>query len=162
MAPVTRTDEWRALEAHQEEMRLRAMRQMFAEDPDRFTKFSVGFEDILLDYSKNRITAETMRLLFGLATQANLKSWTERMFAGDRINITEDRAVLHVALRNRSNRPILVDGKDVMPDVNRVLEQMREFSEAIRSGAWKGYTGKIHHRRRQHRHRRLGPRARSW
>ncbi len=142
MAPVTRTEAWKALEAHQKEMAPRAMRQMFADDPDRFTKFSVGFEDILLDYSKNRVTAETMRLLFGLATQANLKQWTERIFAGDRINITEGRAVLHVALRNRSNRKILVDGKDVMPDVNRVLKQMREFSDAIRSGAWKGYTGK--------------------
>ena len=118
------------------------MREMFAEDPDRFSKFSLRFEDILLDYSKNRVTDETMRRLFALAEQADLKPWTERLFSGDKINITEDRAVLHVALRNRSNRPILVDGKDVMPDVNRVLRQMREFSDAIRSGAWKGYSGK--------------------
>jgi glucose-6-phosphate isomerase len=141
MAPVTRTEAWKALQAHQKELATRNMRQMFAEDPDRFSRFSIRFEDILFDYSKNRVTAETMRLLFDLAAQAGLKQWTERTFAGERINITEDRAVLHVALRNRSNRPILVDGKDVMPEVNRVLKQMREFSEAIRRGTWKGYTG---------------------
>jgi glucose-6-phosphate isomerase len=118
------------------------MRRMFAEDPERFSKFSLRFEDMLLDYSKNRVTDETMRLLAALAAQADLKGWTERLFTGQKINLTEDRAVLHVALRNRSNRPILVDGKDVMPEVNRVLKQMREFSEAIRSGAWKGYSGK--------------------
>ena len=118
------------------------MRQMFAEDPDRFSRYSLQFEDMLLDYSKNRVTDETMRLLFALAAQAELKPWTERLFTGERINITEDRAVLHVALRNRSNRPILVDGRDVMPEVNRVLQHMREFSDAIRSGSWKGYSGK--------------------
>jgi len=118
------------------------MRQMFADDPERFANFSVRFEDILVDYSKNRVTGETMGLLRALAEDVGLKTWTERLFAGSKINITENRAVLHIALRNRSNRPILVDGKDVMPDVNRVLKQMREFSEAVRSGAWKGYSGK--------------------
>ena len=98
--------------------------------------------DILFDYSKNRITQETMRLLFDLARQANLAGKIEAMFSGEKINTTENRAVLHVALRNRSNRPILVDGEDVMPEVNRVLAKMRAFSEAVRSGAWKGYTGK--------------------
>jgi len=142
MASPTRTPAWLALEAHYKETSGRSMRQMFAEDPDRFSKFSLRFEDILLDYSKNRVTEESMRLLFALAAQAEVKGWTERLFTGQKINITEDRAVLHVALRNRSNRPILVDGKDVMPDVNRVLQHMREFSDAIRSGAWKGYSGK--------------------
>ncbi len=142
MASPTRTPAWLALEAHHKETSGRQMRQMFAEDPDRFSKFSLHFEDILLDYSKNRVTEEAMRLLFALAAAADVKGWTERLFTGEKINLTEDRAVLHVALRNRSNRPILVDGKDVMPEVNRVLAHMREFSEAIRSGSWKGYSGK--------------------
>ncbi|MBX7186882.1 MAG: glucose-6-phosphate isomerase [Vicinamibacteria bacterium] len=142
MASPTHTPAWLALEEHYKEALGFSMRRMFAEDPDRFSKFSLFFEDILLDYSKNRVSEETMRLLFALAAQADVKGWTERMFAGEKINITEDRAVLHAALRNRSNRPILVDGRDVMPDVNRVLKHMREFSDAIRSGAWKGYTGK--------------------
>jgi glucose-6-phosphate isomerase len=141
MAAVTDTEAWHALAEHQREIAGQRMRQMFADDPDRFAKFSLRFEEILLDYSKNRVNAETMRLLRRLAEQAGLKAWTERLFSGERINLTENRAVLHIALRNRSNRPILVDGKDVMPDVNRVLKQMREFSEAIRSGAWKGYSG---------------------
>ena len=113
MPSVARTEAWKALAAHRRELADLNMREMFAADPGRFTNFSIGFEDILLDYSKNRVTAATMRLLFGLAAQADLKHWTERMFAGERINVTEDRPVLHVALRNRSNRPILVDGKDV-------------------------------------------------
>jgi glucose-6-phosphate isomerase len=142
MASVTSSQAWKALSAHHAAIAGQSMRDLFASDPDRFSKFSLRFEDMLLDYSKNRITGETLRLLFALASETGLKAWTERMFTGERINITEDRAVLHVALRNRSNRPILVDGKDVMPEVNRVLGQMREFSEAIRSGAWKGYSGK--------------------
>src|SRR5262249_13479489 len=91
---------------------------------------------------KNRVTEETLRLLYDLARQSDLAGWTEKMFTGQKINTTEDRAVLHVALRNRSNRPILVDGQDVMPEVNAVLAHMKAFSEAVRSGAWKGYTGK--------------------
>ena len=142
MAPVTRSEAWKALTAHHQQIAARPMREMFAEDPARFESFSLAFEDILLDYSKNRVTAETMRLLFDLAAHSDLKGWTGRLFGGERINLTENRAVLHVALRNRSNRPITVDGKDVMPEVNRVLSQMREFSESIRSGAWKGYSGK--------------------
>jgi len=118
------------------------MRQMFEDDPERFSNFSLRFEDILVDYSKNRVTGETMGLLRGLAEDVDLKGWTARLFGGERMNITEKRAVLHIALRNRSNRPILVDGKDVMPEVNRVLKHMREFADAVRSGAWKGYTGK--------------------
>ncbi|HEX8098467.1 MAG TPA: glucose-6-phosphate isomerase, partial [Pyrinomonadaceae bacterium] len=142
MTTATQLPAWQALAAHYDELAPRHMRDLFKEDPDRFKRFSVSFKDILLDYSKNRVTDETMRLLFELARQAKLSEWTERMFNGEKINITEDRAVLHVALRNRSNRPILVDGEDVTPQVNAVLAHMREFTEAVRSGAWTGYTGK--------------------
>ena len=129
------------LQAHYEDLKDRSMRDLFAEDPQRFTTFSRQFADILLDFSKNRITTETLNLLLQLADQAELKDAIGKMFSGDKINRTEDRAVLHVALRNRSNTPILVDGKDVMPDVNDVLDHMKSFTERIRSGEWKGYTG---------------------
>lgn len=133
---------WKALEEHYQAISSKAMRDWFAEDPERFSKFSRTFEDILLDFSKNRISAETMDLLLALAREVDVKGGTEKMFSGEKINITEDRAVLHVALRNRSNRPIEVDGRDVMPEVNGVLAHMREFSEAVRNGDWKGCTGK--------------------
>lgn len=118
------------------------MRDLFAKDPRRFEKFSLEACGILLDYSKNRITEKTMRLLVALARETDVEGWRDRMFAGEKINVTEQRAVLHVALRNRANRPILVDGKDVMPEVNMVLEKMRAFSEAVREERWRGYTGK--------------------
>src|SRR5437868_1987919 len=133
---------WKALESHYSKIADLHMRDLFRQDPGRFAKFSVRFGDILLDYSKNRITDETFALLIDLARQADLPGWIEKMFTGQKINVTEDRAVLHVALRNRSNRPIDVDGKDVMPDVNDVLAHMRKFSDAVRNGTWKGYTGK--------------------
>ncbi|HEX8139175.1 MAG TPA: glucose-6-phosphate isomerase [Pyrinomonadaceae bacterium] len=133
---------WQALAAHQEAIAPLHMRDLFAQDPERFGRFSLRVDDILLDYSKNRITEETVRLLLDLAEQAELKTWIERMFTGEKINSTERRAVLHTALRNRSNRPVFVDGRDVMPDVNGVLSHMRQFTEAVRSGAWKGYTGR--------------------
>ena len=133
---------WQALAAHYDTIAPIHMRDLFQEDAQRFDRFSLRFEHILLDYSKNRITAETLRLLLELAAQAQLKTWIERMFSGERINITENRAVLHVALRNRSNRPIEVDGRDVMPEVNAVLEHMREFTEAVRGREWTGYTGR--------------------
>jgi glucose-6-phosphate isomerase len=142
MAHVTQTEAWKGLQAHYETLSKKHMRDMFKEDPKRFDKFSLRFNDILFDFSKNRITDETLKLLVNLANQRDLKGWTEKMFTGQKINTTEDRAVLHVALRNRSNTPIMVDGKDVMPEVNAVLKHMREWTEAIRSGAWKGYTGK--------------------
>ncbi len=129
------------LQAHYDTIKDRHLRDLFAEDPERFNTFSRQFEDILLDFSKNRITAETLDLLVQLADQAGLNDAIGKMFSGDKINQTEDRAVLHVALRNRSNTPILVDGQDVMPDVNGVLDRMKSFTERIRSGAWKGYTG---------------------
>ena len=117
---------------------------LFEQDPSRFSKFSTSFQgtDILLDYSKNILTQETLQLLLQLAKDSHVEEWRDKMFAGEAINTTEDRAVLHVALRNRSNSPIVVAGKDVMPDVNRVLAQMKKTSDAIRSGEWKGYTQK--------------------
>src|SRR5262245_57676987 len=142
MTAPMQLDAWKALEAHYKEVAPLHMRDLFKQDPKRFDKFSLRFNEILLDFSKNRIVDRTMTLLFDLARQADLKGWTEKMFTGQKINITEDRAVLHVARRNRSNRPIYVDGEDVMPEVNAVVVHMRQFSDAIRSGSWKGYTGK--------------------
>ena len=142
MSRLTQSAAWKALETHYQTASTLEMRDLFAADPQRFAKFSREAEGILLDFSKNRITEETLALLFDLARQADLKGWTEKMFTGEKINITENRAVLHTALRNRDNHPILVDGEDVMPEVNAVLAHMREFSESVRSGAWKGYSGK--------------------
>ncbi|MGE5601726.1 MAG: glucose-6-phosphate isomerase [Nitrososphaerales archaeon] len=142
MAGLVDLPAWQALDKHRQEAGSVHMRDLFAQDPTRFERFSLKVGDILFDYSKNRVTQETMRLLFDLAEQAGLKAKVEGMFTGQKYNNTENRAVLHVALRNRSNQPILVDGKDVMPEVNAVLAKIRDFSEAVRSGAWKGYTGK--------------------
>jgi glucose-6-phosphate isomerase len=142
MSALTESKAWKQLEAHHKDIAPLHMRDLFARDAKRFEKFSLRFNDMLLDFSKNRITDQTMALLRQLAQQADLKGWTEKMFSGQKINITEDRAVLHVALRNRSNRPIIVDGKDVMPEVNAVLAHMKRFSEAIRNGQWTGYTGR--------------------
>ncbi len=133
---------WQALTRHHREVVPFHMRDLFAQDPQRFARFSLRFGDILFDFSKNRITEVTLSLLLDLARQADLSRSIEAMFSGDKINTTEQRAVLHVALRNRLDDPILVDGQDVMPEVNRVLDKMRTFSEAVRSGAWKGYTGR--------------------
>ena len=118
------------------------MRDLFASDPQRFERFTLNFNDILFDFSKNRITERTLGLLTQLAEESKLSEKIEAMFRGARINVTENRAVLHIALRNRSNRPILLDGDDVMPDINRVLGLMRRFTEAVRSGRWKGCTGR--------------------
>uniref|UniRef100_A0A8C0YVH8 Glucose-6-phosphate isomerase n=2 Tax=Cyprinus carpio TaxID=7962 RepID=A0A8C0YVH8_CYPCA len=122
------------------------MRQMFDADQDRFSKFSLQLTtddgDILLDYSKNLINEEVLRMLFDMARSVGVEAAREKMFAGEKINFTEGRAVLHTALRNRSNTPIMVDGKDVMPDVNGVLEQMKGFCHRVRSGEWKGFSGK--------------------
>lgn len=138
---TTSTPAWQALQAHSAALRKLHLRELFAQDPDRFKRFSLQLGDLLMDYSKHRITAETMRLLFDLARVADVEGWRDRMFAGEKINFTENRAVLHVALRNRSGRPIPVDGVDVMPGVQAVLEKMRLFSERVRSGAWRGATG---------------------
>jgi len=142
MSTLTQSPAYQALQKHYAQIAPKHMRDLFQEDPSRFDKFSLRVNDILLDYSKNRITSQTMRLLLDLAREAEVEQWRDRMFAGEKINFTEKRAVLHVALRNRSNRPILVDGQDVMPAVNGVLDHMRRFTAAVRGGTWKGYTAK--------------------
>ncbi|GJM28737.1 MAG: glucose-6-phosphate isomerase [Cyclobacteriaceae bacterium] len=138
----TETDTWSQLVEHQSTIEGINMRDLFARDPDRGAKFSIRFEDMLVDYSKNRITSETMTLLLQWANEAGLKPAIHQMFSGEKINVTENRSVLHVALRNRSNSPMLVDGKDVMPDVNKALDKMKDFSTQVNQGSWKGYTGK--------------------
>ena len=142
MSSLTSSSAWVALQAHYDQIKSLHMRDLFADDTGRFGKFSLRFNDILLDYSKNRITRDTVALLLDLARQAKLEQWREKMFSGAPINFTENRSVLHIALRNRSNTPILVNGEDVMPQVNAVLEKMRAFSDAVRTGQWKGHTGK--------------------
>ena len=133
---------WQALQAHHAAIADLHLRDLFAADPGRFNKFSRRFGDLLVDFSKHRITEETLSLLIELARQAQLPAGVERMFNGEIINHTEQRAVLHVALRNRSDRPIFVKGQDVMPEVNNVLEHMRKFADQIRRGKWRGHTGK--------------------
>lgn len=142
MAALTTLPVWQALCRHQKTIAASNMRDLFAQDQNRFNKFSFQLDDILFDFSKHRINDETLPLLMQLAREAKLEDWRERMFAGEKINLTENRAVLHTALRNRSNSPVMVDGADVMPEVNAVLAQMRDFSEKVRSGSWLGYTGK--------------------
>ena len=141
MPDLTRSPAWQALHNHFEQVRHLHMRDLFTQDPKRFQRYSIKLEDFLLDYSKNRITDETESLLLELARDRDVPGWITRMFNGEKINHTEDRAVLHIALRNRANRPILVDGRDVMPEVNAMLEKMRSFCDAIHSQKWRGYTG---------------------
>ena len=140
----TTTSAWKALQEHFNKNKNRTIKDLFSVDPQRFSRFSVTFpqEDILVDYSKNIVDEETMKLLFDLARETKLNEAIDSMFSGEKINRTEDRAVLHIALRNRSKREILVDGKDVMPDVNAVLAKMKTFCDRVISGEWKGYTGK--------------------
>lgn len=138
----TETEAWRKLTAHFLEMQAYNLREAFEQDPQRFEKFHVFFEDILVDYSKNCITEETLNLFVELAEACELRSAIDSMFLGHAINQTENRAVLHIALRNRSQAPIHVNGEDVMPEVNRVLAQMKQFSARLLSGEWKGSTGK--------------------
>ena len=138
----TTTKAYQYLADHYIDITQTDIKTLFAEDPERFQKFSILFEDILFDYSKNRINDETIALLTQLAKECKLDEAIKAMFSGEKINETEGRPVLHIALRNQSNTPILVDGKDVMPDVNAVLAKMEKFSNAIISGQWKGYTGK--------------------
>jgi len=142
VSDLTQLPEWKKLAEHARAMKQVHMRDLFATDPERFKHNSIHIGDMLVDYSKNIITEETKQMLFDLARARDVSGWTARLLNGEKINNTENRAVLHTALRNRSNRPIMVDGKDVMPDVNRVLAQMRSFTEAVRSGEWKGNTGK--------------------
>ena len=138
----TETQAWKSLESHYIQMRERHMESLFASDQDRFRDFSLQFEDILVDYSKNIITEETVTLLRKLAADMQLGDAIQQLFSGEAINQTENRAVLHIALRNRTNRPIAVNGENVMPAVNAVLAQMEAFSNKVLSGEWKGYSGK--------------------
>lgn len=139
----TQTQAWKALTAHFESAQDMDLKALFAQDNERFAKYSARFgQDILVDYSKNLVNAETMQHLFALAKETDLQSAITAMFKGEAINQTEDRAVLHTALRNRSNSPVLVNGEDVMPAVNAVLAKMKAFSERVIGGEWKGFTGK--------------------
>ncbi len=142
MTALTQSPTWKALAAHRQTMRGVHVRDLFTSDPGRAERMSIEVGDLYVDYSKNRIKDETMKLLFDLARHAHVPEWRDRMFSGDKINGTEGRSVLHVALRNRSDRKIVVDGKDVMDDVHHVLAKMRKFTQAVQNGDWKGHTGK--------------------
>ena len=148
-AQATELDSWKALVDHHNKVgRNIVLREYFEKDPQRFEKFTRTFEnnadksETIFDFSKNFITEETLELLVNLAKEAQLEKLRDEMFAGEKINFTEKRAVYHVALRNVTNQPMAVDGKSVVEETNSVLEHMKEFSEQIRSGEWKGYTGK--------------------
>jgi len=145
MTSLCHTPAWSALQAHCTALRDTHLRELFAKDPKRFQRFSRKLNDILFDFSKNRITDTTLRLLVDLAEQVDLRRKIDAMFRGDKINHTEGRAALHVALRNRSNRPIYVEGQDVMPHVNAALAKMRCFCDAVHHGEWRGFSGKPIH-----------------
>ena len=139
---LTELTAWKELEKQYADMRGAHMRDMFAKNPGRFEEFSISEGDLFLDYSKNRIDRKTMDLLIELAKETGVEAARDKMFAGEKINITENRAVLHTALRNQSDEPVYVDGKNVMPQIREVLAKMKTFSEAVRNGEWKGATGK--------------------
>lgn len=142
MTQVIKSKEWKALAKHKKQIEKLHMRELFLSEPNRFDKFNISFNDILLDYSKNRIVDMTMQLLRDLAKACDVEGWAKKMFSGEKINITENRSVLHIALRNRSNTPIVVDAEDVMPHVNQVLGHMKKFCSSIHTGQWLGFTGK--------------------
>ncbi|ESS69177.1 glucose-6-phosphate isomerase Pgi [Methyloglobulus morosus KoM1] len=142
MSSLTTAKAWIALQEHYRQIQNYSMREAFEQDPDRFNKYSLHLNDILFDYSKNRINEKTLPLLVELGKHCQLETKIQAMFSGAKINTTEHRAVLHTALRNRSNRPVFVDGQDVMPGINKVLAKMRSFCQRVRSGEWKGYTDK--------------------
>lgn len=144
MSKLTELASWKALTAHFEQMKDVHMRDLFAQDTARFTMFSAQMDDILLDFSKNRINEESFRLLCDLARETGVEHWREKMFAGEPINVSEFRPVLHTALRNRSNTAVYVDGENIMPKINRVLAQMRYFTERVRSGNLRGYSGHLY------------------
>ena len=139
---LTQRPTWQALQTHHDEIKDRHLRELFAEDPERGERFAVEDVGIYLDYSKNRITAETVHLLIELAADCGLQERIEAMFRGEKINVTEHRSVLHVALRAPRDEVIEVDGKNVVPEVHAVLDKMARFADRVRSGEWKGYTGR--------------------
>lgn len=139
---VEETPEWLNLLEHYKKTKDDHLRDLFSADSERFNKFSLEINNILFDYSKNRINSETLELLIKLAKQCDVIAKAKEMFSGEIINTTEKRAVLHTALRNISNKPVLVDGKDVMPDINKVLAKIKKFTNKVRSGEWKGHTGR--------------------
>ena len=141
VADLTRSTEWAALKRHRQALSKTRIADLFRDDPQRFAQFSLQLDEFAFDFSKNLVTAETMRLLHDLARAADVTGWRDRMFAGEHINSTEDRAVYHVALRHQGPGPMMVDGKDVMPDVRHVWEQMRRFATNVRDGTWRGATG---------------------
>lgn len=141
MNSISKTQEWKDLQRHQKRISSEHLRKMFDKDSERQNKFSIEFGELFFDYSKNRINEDTMQLLMNLARKANLNEWIANMFTGEKINITEDRAVLHTALRNRSDQPLVYDGEDVMPQIKAVLDQMRRFVDSVHSWEWKGCTG---------------------
>lgn len=139
----TNTQAWFVLKKHhEEEMNRKHMKDLFAADSNRFEQYSISTNDILFDYSKNIITEKTVQLLMQLANDCSLKPAIEAQFSGQVINETENRAVLHTALRSNSDTPILIDGNDIMPEIKRVKQQMKSFCDAVHAGAHKGYTGK--------------------
>lgn len=141
-APLNGRPAWKALGAHYEQIKDKQLKQLFAEDPARGDRFTVETGGLFLDYSKNRVTDETLKLLIQLAEESGLRAHIDAMFRGEKINITENRAVLHVALRAPKGESIVVDGEDVVPGVHAVLDKMAAFADRVRSGEWKGHTGK--------------------
>src|SRR5579862_317184 len=140
--PAVKRPAWNALAAHYRKIRDIHLRELFSKDPKRGVRLTLEAAGIFLDYSKNRVTDETLKLLLQLAKKSGLRQRIDAMFSGEKINITEKRAVLHVALRAPKNESIVVDGKDVVPEVHAVLDRMADFSNRVRSGEWKGHTGK--------------------
>ena len=157
ITPVNETPEWQALQAHFERLRDVHLRDLFDQDADRGTTFTAEGAGLYLDYSKNRITEETLELLIALAQARGLEARRDAMFAGEHINVTEDRAVLHTALRLPRDAKLEVDGVDVVAEVHGVLDRMATFADAVRSGDVAGPHRQAHQARHQHRHRRLGP-----
>ena len=153
IAPLTQRVAWTALEADYSKIRELHLRKLFADDPTRGVRMTAEAVGIYFDYSKNRITDETLKLLLQLAEESGLRSRIDAMFRGEKINVTEQRAVLHVALRAPQGQSIVMDGKDVVPQVHTVLNQMADFSRRVRGGEWKGHTRQANTQCYQRRHR---------
>jgi glucose-6-phosphate isomerase len=142
MTSIKNSDAWIALVDHHKSIKSAEMRDLFNEDENRFNDNHIQYDDLLIDFSKNRITKDTIPLLIKLSHEANLNLWRDKLFSGEKINFSENRSALHTALRNRSNTPVLSEGKNVMPEINESIDKMGNFSESVRSGEWKGFTGK--------------------